>query len=211
MAFGKNKLRINLMILLGLTGLVLFYFSLRPVVTPAVEEGLLPPQGVTFLEGRYEGWEGTKRIWSLEAEEIFRTADGRRISFQGIKEIRFFQEDGHALFFRADQAVLDLKRNVLTLDRVEGELNGGELLTDKMELNLEAKTIKCSQPLSLVKEELQLEAKQMEGNFQTEEYRFFEDLAVVQKNHRFWGRSFDYYAKEDRFEIQGAVEVELQL
>ena len=214
MVFGKGQIRtvkVVLILIFGLTGLVLFFLSFRPVFTPAVEEGSSLSPGTTFFDGRYEGWEGTKRIWSLEAEEIFRTADGRQISFQGITEIRFYQEDGRELLVCADQAVLDLKRKVLILDRVLGELNGGELRTDKMELNLEAKTIKCPQPLSLVKEELQLEAKQMEGNFQTEEYRFFEDLVVVQKDHRFWGGAFDYYAKEDRFEIQGAVEVELEL
>jgi LPS export ABC transporter protein LptC len=214
MVFGKGRLRMVrtvLILILGLTGLVLFFLSFRPLFTPAVEEGALPLRGTTFFDGRYEGWEGTKLIWSLEAEEIFRTTDGRRISFQGINEIRFYQENGRELLVRADQAVLDLRRKILILDRVEGELNGGELLTDKMELNLDAKTIKCPQPLSLVKEELQLEAKQMEGNFQTEEYRFFGDLAVIQKDHRFWGGSFDYYAKEDRFEIQGSVEVELEL
>ena len=58
-----------------------------PTREPAAE------QGVTLLNSRYEGWEGAKRIWTLEAAEIFRTPDGETVNFRGIENIRLYQED----------------------------------------------------------------------------------------------------------------------
>ncbi|NLY90035.1 MAG: LPS export ABC transporter periplasmic protein LptC [Firmicutes bacterium] len=210
MGIGKGRTGTCLAILCGLAGLILFYFSLRPLLTPATEEHR-EEQGATFLGGRYEGWEGTKQSWCLEAAEIFRPADGRKIIFRGIDQICFFQEDGNNLVLKAAAATLDLKRNSLTLDKVRGEVGGGRLEADKMELDLDKKLVRCDPPLSFTKERLKVQAQRMEGNYQTGEYCFSGDLEVVQKDHRIRGHSFVYQANADRFEIRGGVEVELTL
>jgi len=211
MGTGKDKGRMLLTAICGLVALVLFALSLRPLSEPGADLDPAVEQGVTLLNSRYEGWEGTKRIWTLEAAEIFRSADGRRINFRGIETIRYYQGDDRFLVINADTAMLDLKRNVLKLNGVRGEINGGQLYTAGLELDLEQKQIKSSALLSFTKEGLDLQASQMEGDLQTEEYRFTGDLEVVQKNHRSRGQTFTYYGKEDRFELSGDVEVELKL
>ena len=70
----------------------------------------------------------------------------------------------------ADTARLDLKQKVLILTGVQGEINGVRLHTAGLKLDLERKQIASSHPLSFKKEGLELQANQMEGNFETEEY-----------------------------------------
>jgi len=210
MGFGKGRIGIYLAVLCGLAVLILFYLSMRPLLTPAMEEDATE-RGATFLGGRYEGWEGTKQSWLLEAAEIYRPTDGQKVTFRGIHRICFFQEDGHNLVLKAASATLDLKRNSLTLIEVGGEVGGGRLYADKMELDLDKNQVSCAPPLSFTKERLIVQAERMEGNFQTGEYCFSGDLEVVQKDHRIRGHSFIYQANADRFEIRGAVEVELTL
>ena len=166
---------------------------------------------MTLFNSRYEGWEGAKRVWTLEATEIFRTADGEMVNFRGIENIRLYQEDDRILVINADTARLDLKQKVLILTGVQGEINGGRLHTAGLKLDLERKQIESSHPLSFKKEGLELQANQMEGNFETEEYLFSGDLEVVQGKQRSRGQIFTYYAKDDRFELKGDVEVELEL
>ena len=207
---GKQRIGTGLVILAGLVCLVLIYLSLRPVLTPGAEERP-GEQGVTFWGGRYEGWEGTKQSWLLEAAEIFRDADERRITFRAVRRLCFFQEDGPDLVLKAASATLDLKRNRLTLQGVEGDVGGGRLQAEQLELDLDQKLVKSDLPLSFTKERLRVQAARMEGNYQAGEYCFSGDLDVVQKDHRIRGHSFVYQAKADRFEIRGGVEVELTL
>ncbi|HEY8392012.1 MAG TPA: LPS export ABC transporter periplasmic protein LptC [Capillibacterium sp.] len=210
MGIGKRRLGTWLVIVGGLACLVLFYLSLRPVFAPATEEQP-GEEGVTFMGGRYEGWEGTRQSWFLEAAEIFRSADERKITFRGIRRICFFQEDGYDLVLKAASATLDLRRNILTLTGVEGEVGGGRLEAEQIELDLDKKLVKSNLPLSFTKESLMVQAARMEGNIQAGEYCFTGELGVAQKEHRIRGQSFVYQVKVDRFEIRGGVEVELTL
>lgn len=199
------------MILGGLGVTVLLYLSWRPEMPPASHQNTTGERGAALFNSRYEGWEGAKRIWALEAAEVFRTADGKTVDFRGIEQIRLYQEADRILAIKADTGRLDLKRNVLTLTGVQGEINGGWLHTAGLKVDLERKAIASSHPLSFAKGELALQANQLEGNFETEEYLFTGDLEVVQGKQRSRGQVFTYYAKEDRFELTGEVEVELEL
>ncbi|HHT48805.1 MAG TPA: LPS export ABC transporter periplasmic protein LptC [Firmicutes bacterium] len=210
MATGKRRLGTFLAVVSLLGAIILFYLSLRPIPIP-VSEAEPTERGVTFLDGRYEGWEGNKRSWFLEAAEIFRPAEGQKVTFRAINQLCYFQEDGPDLVLTAGSATLDLKRDRLTLVGVDGEVGGGKLSTEEIEFDLEKKLVKCSPPLSFTKEQLKVEAERMEGNLQTGEYCFFGGLEVVQKDQRIRGESLTYYVNEDRFEIRGAVEVELTL
>lgn len=212
MKAGKKGIRGVVLFLLSFCGILLVFFSLRPLPERVTEQSLkTEQQGVTLLGSRYEGWEGTAKIWAMEAAEIFRTADGRRITFRGVKNIVFWPENGQPFTLKADKGFLDLKVNLLTLKEISGDLNGGELLTREMEIDLDKKEINCPQLLTFKKEGLALQANRMAGNFETGEYQFSGDLEVIQKDQRLRGRIFTYYAKEDRFQIQGEVEVELDL
>lgn len=211
MSSGKKRGRPLVMFLFGLVVAVLLYLSWRPDMTLVTPQKPAAEQGVTLFNSRYEGWEGAKRVWTLEATEIFRTADGEMVNFRGIENIRLYQEDDRILVINADTARLDLKQKVLILTGVQGEINGGRLHTAGLKLDLERKQIASSHPLSFKKEGLELQANQMEGNFETEEYLFSGDLEVVQGKQRSRGQIFTYYAKDDRFELKGDVEVELEL
>ncbi|HHW12528.1 MAG TPA: LPS export ABC transporter periplasmic protein LptC [Firmicutes bacterium] len=211
MSSGKQRWRLFLTILCGLGVGVLLYMSWRPEIPLDPRQKPLNERGVALFNSRYEGWEGAKRIWTLEAAEIFRTTDGKTVNFRGIENIRLYQEDDRILAIKADTGRLDLKQNVLTLTGVQGEINGGRLHTAGLKVDLERKEIASTHPLSFAKEGLELQANRMEGNFETEEYLFSGDLEVVQGKHRSRGQVFTYYAKEDRFELKGDVEVELEL
>ncbi len=199
------------MFLFALAVAVLLYLSWRPDWTLDSQQRPTTEQGITLLNSRYEGWDGAKRIWTLEATEIFRATDGKTVNFRGIENIRFYQEDDRVLAFNADTALLDLKQNVLLLTEVQGEINGGRLQTAGLKLDLNRKKIESAHPLSFAKEGLALQANQLEGDFETEEYFFSGDLEVVQGKQRSRGQIFTYYAKDDRFELKGDVEVELEL
>lgn len=211
MITGKKNRRLLIMLLGGLTVPVLLYFSWRPDPTLDLHPRSGTVQGVTLLNSRYEGWEGARRIWSLEAAEIFRSPNGETVNFRGIENIRIYHDDDRSLIINAETARLDLKQNVLILTGVRGEINDGRLQTVGMKLDLDRKQIKSSYPLSFTKQGLALQANQLEGNFETEEYLFSGDLEVVQGKQRSRGQVFTYYAKEDRFELTGNVEVELEL
>ncbi|HBT16454.1 MAG TPA: LPS export ABC transporter periplasmic protein LptC [Firmicutes bacterium] len=211
--FGSKTPKIvvrSLLFLVGLVVLVFVYRSLQPQeeTTPLV---LSEEKGLTLLNASYEGWDEAKRSWLLEAAQIFQTKDGKNSTFQGVKKIQFFQKDQRSLSLKADEATLDLKKNLLMLTNVQGYMTEGEFTTEEMSINTKTKKITSSKRISFSKEGLKVEADQMEGDFETEEYIFCGNLHVQQKNNRSRGETFRYYAQEDRFEIQGGVEVELEL
>ena len=85
------------MFLFGLVVAVLLYLSWRPDMTLVTPQKPAAEQGVTLFNSRYEGWEGAKRVWTLEATEIFGRPTGTWLIFAGLRYIRLYQEDDRIL------------------------------------------------------------------------------------------------------------------
>lgn len=205
---GKIALR-TLLYLLGLVMMILIYLSFRP--QPEGEPVITVEKGLTLLQASYEGWDEKQRSWRLEAAQIFETKDGKNLHFEGIENIEFFQAGERSLSLTAEAAQLEQKENLLTIKQVHGRINEGEFTTTKISVNTKTKKVDCPQKIFFAKAGLKVEADRMEGDLESEEYFFTGDLQVEQKNSRSRGETFRYWAQEDRFEIEGEVEVELEL
>ncbi|NLW55538.1 MAG: LPS export ABC transporter periplasmic protein LptC [Firmicutes bacterium] len=204
----KLGLRIALS-LLGLGVLILIYLSFLP--QPEVESVLTGEEGLNLRQACYEGWDGQERLWRLEAAEIYELKGERNLYFAGLEKIEFFQGGEPSLTLTAEEAELRQKEKLLLIKQVRGELQEGEFMTAEVYVDTETRKVTCPQKVTFVKAELRVEANRMEGDLKSEEYLFTGDLQVEQKNSRSRGEVFRYWAQEDRFAIEGGVEVELEL
>ncbi len=189
--------------------LVLFYLGLHS--EREIPASYLENKGFLLYNASYEGWDEAKRLWVVEAEQIWQAKDGRNLFFQGIKKFQFFQEDERSFSLHANEAKMEFKKELLTIYEVSGFMVEGEFTTKEVKINTKTKQVLCENRIIFQKEGLKVEADRMEGDLNAEEYLFSGNLKVKQKNNYSRGKTFRYFAKEDCFEIQGEVEVELEL
>ncbi len=213
MGHGKIASRPVLSIFLFLLGLGIFlliFFSFLP--QPEAEpEPVQTQKGLTLRQTSYEGWDGKERLWRLEAAQIYELKGEKNLYFTGLEKIEFFQAGKPAISLTAAEVELRRKEKKLLIKEVRGRLHEGEFATAEVYVDLETRKVTCPQKVTFVKAELRVEANRMDGDLKSEEYRFTGDLLVEQKNSRSRGEIFRYWAQEDRFAIEGGVEVELEL
>lgn len=170
--------------------------------------------GETLLGSHLVGWENQELSWEVWAKEIWRSKDGREIIFRVIKEAVFFKNSDreNEFAFSADWAGYEEKKKMLIIGGgIKGRIDEGSFTTEKAEINTETKDITVPGAIVFTENDFRVEAGEMKGNLDTEILNFSGEILITEKDYRVRCRSLRYFGKEDRFELEKELEVELEL
>lgn len=171
-------------------------------------------EGMTLVGTALIGWEKQEINYKVVAREIWRSKDEKTLVIRGIEEAFFFKcaDRQEEFSFTADWARIDNTKELMVIGgEITGWVDSGTFETEEAEVNMDSKDITVSSPLTFFKEELRIEAQRMEGNLDTENFLFTGDIKVYEKDYHLRGERLRYFGREGRFELEGELEVELEL
>lgn len=171
-------------------------------------------EGMTLVGTALIGWEKQEINYKLVAREIWRSKDEKTLIIRGVEEAFFFKcaDRQEEFSFTADWARIDNTKELMTIGgEITGWVDSGTFKTEEAEVKMDSKDITVSSPVTFFKEELRIEAQRMEGNLDTEKFLFTGDIKVYEKDYHLRGERLRYFGKEGRFELEGELEVELEL
>jgi|GEM_PF-1948765 len=177
-----------------------------PFVSPGKE-------GVTLYGANLVGRDRQGRLWEIEAGEIWQSKDGKVVVCQNIEKATVFRKNDEDwdFSFRSEWARMETDEEHLTVGGgIQGEMEGGNFITEEVEIDLSTRDITCPQPVVFENDDLRIYARRMEGNLRTE-LLVFEEEVVVEKNGEYHARGeiLRYWGKEERYELAGGVDLEL--
>lgn len=197
-----------------LVGLAVLTWRPQKELPPEIPVG---KQGMTLLGSNLVGWEKQQPKWEVKAETIWRSKDEKSIIFQKISKAVFYKTgDGggreEEFSFGAPWAEMNMRTNVL---RIGGGINGrieqGGFETEEAEVNTKTSEIKVPGEIVFHREDLRIKAQQMTGNLDTEVLTFSGEILLIEGDYTARGKSLKYYGKEERYVLEGGIEVELDL
>jgi lipopolysaccharide assembly outer membrane protein LptD (OstA) len=107
---------------------------------------------------------------------------------------------------------MNMRKNVLRIGGgIKGRIEQGGFETKEVEVNTKTSKIKVPGEIVFYREDLWIKAQEMTGDLDTEVLTFSGEILLIEGDYTARGQSLKYYGKEERYVLEGGIEVELAL
>jgi LPS export ABC transporter protein LptC len=170
----------------------------RPKVAPA--RPAVPSENL--YQTKLVGWNNHQKVWEIEADQIWRSADSNITYFKKVHSGMIFSIKGKQARFHAGWARWEKPWSVLYIGgRLVVKVDEYQFETKEVVMRYRNQEISCEDPVKLSGPHTLVQAKKMKLNFEKEEVLLEGDVRLAQNEDLVTTKALLFNLKEETYQL----------